>query len=100
MPSFAKNGHEKRDFCPSTFNLKLKESYLKVGGHTPEYVITQGDGSHLGSAITIFRRRAEPKWPMHNQGLFIHLPLQQKSCIEFGFPKANPPISNKKKQGM
>ena len=39
MPSFAKNGHEKREFCPSTFSLKLKESYLKVGGYAPEYVI-------------------------------------------------------------
>lgn len=38
-PVFRANGHEKRVFKWSTFNLKLKGTYSKVGGYTPEYVI-------------------------------------------------------------
>ena len=32
------NGHEKRGFEWSTFSLKLKKIYSKVGGYAPEYV--------------------------------------------------------------
>jgi len=37
-PVLRANGHEKRDFKWSTFSLKLKNSYSKVGGYDPEYV--------------------------------------------------------------
>jgi hypothetical protein len=38
-PIFRANGHEKRGFEWSTFSLKLKCFYSKVGGYTPEYVV-------------------------------------------------------------
>ena len=38
-PIFRANGHEKRGFEWSTFSLKLKKFYSKVGGYAPEYVI-------------------------------------------------------------
>jgi Fic family protein len=37
-PIFSENGQEKRGFKESTFNLKLKCFYSKVGGYAPEYV--------------------------------------------------------------
>lgn len=37
-PIFGANGHEKRGFEWSTFSLKLKWFYSKVGGYAPEYV--------------------------------------------------------------
>ena len=37
-PVFRANGHEKRGFEWSTFSLKLKCFYSKVGGYAPEYV--------------------------------------------------------------
>jgi hypothetical protein len=37
-PIFGANGHEKRGFEWSTFSLKLKCFYSKVGGYAPEYV--------------------------------------------------------------
>ena len=39
-PVFRANGHEKRGFEWSTFSLKLKNFYSKVGGYAPEYVRT------------------------------------------------------------
>ncbi len=38
-PAFGANGNEKRGFEWSTFNLKLKCFYSKVGGYAPEYVV-------------------------------------------------------------
>lgn len=38
-PSFGTNGHVKRGFEWSTFSLKLKWFYSKVGGYAPEYVM-------------------------------------------------------------
>ena len=38
IPLFRANGHEKRGFEWSTFSLKLKSIYSKVGGYAPEYV--------------------------------------------------------------
>jgi hypothetical protein len=38
-PVFRANGHEKRGFERSTFSLKLKCFYSKVGGYAPEYVL-------------------------------------------------------------
>jgi hypothetical protein len=38
LPIFRANGHEKRVFEWSTFSLKLKCFYSKVGGYAPEYV--------------------------------------------------------------
>ena len=37
-PVLRANGHEKRGFQWSTFSLKLKCFYSKVGGYAPEYV--------------------------------------------------------------
>jgi len=39
IPIFRANGHEKRGFEWSTFSLKLKRFFSKVGGYAPEYVL-------------------------------------------------------------
>jgi len=38
IPIFGTNGHKKCGFEWSTFGLKLKRFYSKVGGNAPEYV--------------------------------------------------------------
>jgi hypothetical protein len=40
IPVFRANEHEKRGFEWSTFSLKLKSIYSKVGGYAPEYVMS------------------------------------------------------------
>ena len=44
------NGHEKRGFEWSTFSLKLKWFYSKVGGYAPEYA-----GSAAGQSVDFVR---------------------------------------------
>jgi len=57
IPIFRANGHEKCGFRWSTFSLKLKCFYSKVGGYAPEYVHPHNIESYIperfqSSAIT------------------------------------------------
>jgi hypothetical protein len=58
-PIFRANGHEKRGFEWSTFSLKLKCFYSKVGGYTPEYVKNWASLPNPSSAKKTFIRHKE-----------------------------------------
>jgi hypothetical protein len=60
-PIFRANGHEKRGFEWSTFSLKLKSLYSKVGGYTPEYVFTPLDGQQRLTTLFLLHWYLIPK---------------------------------------
>jgi hypothetical protein len=61
-PIFSENGQKKRGFEGSTFNLKLRCLYSKVGGYTPEYAITlnnKKEKQNFKSEIDRFKQSAD-----------------------------------------